>query len=160
MVCTAVAPSKLEGMTIWPIWLAAGLLLLALEVHHQAFFAVFAAAACFAATVVDLAGGSLWVQSLVFAGVGFGGVGAVRPIVVRKFQHSDQQLKLPGVYGGFVGQHALALDEIGDQHHPGHVQLAGQSWLAITDSGAPLAAHTPLVVAGVRGSTLVVRGEV
>ncbi|TME46675.1 MAG: NfeD family protein, partial [Chloroflexi bacterium] len=39
-------------MWFWVVWLVAGLLLVALEVHSQAFFAIFLALGAFAATIV------------------------------------------------------------------------------------------------------------
>ena len=61
-----------------------------------------------------------------------------------------------GVHGGLVGQEALTLDEVGDEHHPGHVQLASERWLAVTDSTQPLGADVAVTVAAVRGTTLLV----
>jgi membrane protein implicated in regulation of membrane protease activity len=46
---------------------------------------------------------------------------------------------------------------VGDEHHPGHAMLAGERWLAVTDSGTALGPDTPVTVAAVRGTTLVVR---
>jgi membrane-bound ClpP family serine protease len=63
---------------------------------------------------------------------------------------------LPGVQG-LVGQQAITVDVVGDELHPGHALLAGERWLAVTDSGQPLPADIPVTVAAVRGTTLVVR---
>jgi membrane protein implicated in regulation of membrane protease activity len=143
-------------MSLWPVWLIGALLLLAVEAHTQALYAVFIAAAFFAAAIADGLGAALWVQGVVVAVVGLGGIAGIRRPVARRFQRTHGVLAIPGVYGGFVGQKALVLDEVGDEHHPGHAQLAGQSYLAITE-GAPLAANTEVIVAAVRGTTLIVR---
>ncbi len=145
--------------SMWWIWIPAGLVLLAVEIHQQAFYALFVAIAAFAAAIVDLAGFSIWIQAVTFAAVGLGGVAAIRPLTVRRLHHPDDQLRLPGIFGGFVGQPALALDEIGDEHHPGHAKIAGETYLAVTDGPSPLAAATKVIVAGVRGSTLLVRAD-
>ena len=58
-----------------------------------------------------------------------------------------------GVHGGLVGQEAVALDEVGDTHHVGHVRLAGERWLAIT-GGPNISAGTSVFVTAVRGTTL------
>src|SRR6478752_4306266 len=63
----------------------------------------------------------------------------------------------PGVHGGFVGQRALGLDEIGDELHPGHVRLAGETWLAFSADHLPIPSGAPVVVTAVRGTTLAVR---
>ncbi len=144
----------------WPLWLVAGLALLMLEVHQQAFFALFVSAASFAAAIADAAGGNLWVQGITFAVVGFGGLALVRRPIAAYFARRQTHLTVPGVYGGFVGQSALAIDVIGDEHHPGHAQLGSDTFLAITDAVAPLAAQTRLIVTAVHGTTLLVREEV
>jgi membrane-bound ClpP family serine protease len=56
-----------------------------------------------------------------------------------------------------VGQAALTVDEVGDEHHPGHALLAGERWLAVSENGLTLAPQSPVTVAAVRGTTLVVR---
>ncbi|HEV3227549.1 MAG TPA: NfeD family protein, partial [Acidimicrobiales bacterium] len=58
-----------------------------------------------------------------------------------------------GVHGGLVGQEAVTLDEVGDQHHLGHIRLAGERWLATT-SGPNIDAGRSVFVTAVRGTTL------
>jgi len=61
--------------------------------------------------------------------------------------------------GGLVGQRAVTADVVGDEHHPGHAILGNERWLAVTDSEEPLPSHTEVVVAAVRGTTLLVRAS-
>ena len=56
-----------------------------------------------------------------------------RPFLSRRLRRQGEGRSTPGVHGGFVGQRALALDEIGEELHPGHVRLAGETWLAYSD---------------------------
>ena len=44
-------------------------------------------------------------------------------------------------------------DEVGDEVHPGHVRIRGESWRAVSEAG-PLAAATPVVVTKAYGTTL------
>jgi membrane-bound ClpP family serine protease len=56
-----------------------------------------------------------------------------------------------------IGQTALTVDEVGDEHHPGHALLAGERWLAIAENGLSLPPQSTVTIAAVRGTTLVVR---
>jgi membrane-bound ClpP family serine protease len=61
-----------------------------------------------------------------------------------------------GVHGGIVGQEVLTLDAVGDAVHPGHVQLAGERWLAVSGDNRPIEAGVRVLVMDVQGTTLVV----
>ena len=140
------------------IWIVGGLALLAVELHTVAFYAVFVALGCFAAGLLALfLPDAILVQAVLAAIVSIVGLVAIRPFASRTFLHGSGGVVSRGVHGGLVGQEALTLDTVGDEHHPGHVQLASERWLAVTDSGQPLGADTAVTVAAVRGTTLLVR---
>ena len=61
-----------------------------------------------------------------------------------------------GVHGALVGEEVLTLDVVGDAHHPGHVRLAGERWLAFSGADRPIPAGTDVLVTAVRGTTLAV----
>ena len=144
-------------MDFWLVWLIAGLVLVGLEVHTQAFFAIFLALGAFAATIVVAAGLPILVSVAVFAAVALGGVVLVRPTLRRLTErHLGPRLSLPGQPDRLVGQRALTMDSVGDEHHPGHARLAGERWLAVTHTPGGLRPETPVVVVEVRGTTLVV----
>ncbi len=71
--------------------------------------------------------------------VAMAGVVVGRPFLSRRLRRRGEGPLTPGVHGGFVGQRALALDEIGEELHPGHVRLAGETWLAFSDDHQPIA---------------------
>jgi membrane protein implicated in regulation of membrane protease activity len=146
-------------MLMVAIWIVGGLALLAVELHTVAFYAVFIAVGCFAAGLLALfvPDSAVWVQAVLAAIVSLIGLVAIRPFASRTFLHGSGGVVSRGVHGGLVGQEALTLDSVGDEHHPGHVQLASERWLAVTDSGQPLGADTAVTVAAVRGTTLLVR---
>ena len=141
------------------VWIVGGLALLAVELHTVAFYAVFLAIGCFAAGLLALfvPDSPIWVQAAVAAVVSLIGLFAVRPFASRTFLHGSGGIVSRGVHGGLVGQEALTLDTVGDEHHPGHVQLASERWLAVTDASQPLGADTAVTVTAVRGTTLLVR---
>ena len=141
------------------LWFAATLGLLVLELASTTFFAIFlaagtAVAAVFAFLVPD---SPWWAQAILAIVVAMAGVVLVRPYVSKRLHHGNEHPLTPGVHGGFVGQRALPIDEIGDDLHPGHVRLAGETWLAVSDAHQPIPAGTPVVVIAVRGTTMVVR---
>lgn len=140
-------------------WFVAGLALLAVELHTVAFYSVFIAIGSFAAGLLALfvPDSAIWVQALLAAVVSLIGLVAIRPFASRTFLHGTGGVVSRGVHGGLVGQEALTLDMVGDEHHPGHVQLASERWLAVTDAAQPLGADTAVTVTAVRGTTLLVR---
>jgi len=142
-------------VTVAVVWLVVGVALLAVELHHLAFFALFGALAAFvAALVAVVAPSAIPLQVLVFLVVASAGVLVVRPYVSRAFAHRHEGTVARGVHGGLIGAEVVALDAIGDEHAPGHVRLAGERWLAVSGSDAVLPAGTVLTVTAVRGTTL------
>jgi membrane protein implicated in regulation of membrane protease activity len=140
------------------IWFIAGLALVAVELHTVAFYSIFLAAGSFAAAIVALVlPDNVIVQAVVAAVVSLVGLVAIRPFASRTFLHGSGGVVSRGVHGGLVGQEALTLDMVGDEHHPGHVQLASERWLAVTDHAQALGADTTVTVTAVRGTTLLVR---
>ncbi len=140
-------------------WFVAGLVLIAVELHTVAFYSVFIAIGSLAAGLLALfvPDSAIWVQAALAAVVSLIGLVAIRPFASRTFLHGSGGVVSRGVHGGLVGQEALTLDMVGDEHHPGHVQLASERWLAVTDAAQPLGADTAVTVTAVRGTTLLVR---
>jgi membrane protein implicated in regulation of membrane protease activity len=139
-------------------WIAAGVLLLALELHHFAFYALFAAIGCFAgALVAVVAPGAIAAQVLAIVVVAAVGIVLVRPRVSAGLSSRHGGHHGRGVHGGFVGHEVVTLDAVGGVDHVGHVQLAGERWRAV--SGADdieLPPGTRVVITGVEGTTLIV----
>ncbi len=145
-------------MSLYVIWFVAALALLVLELASTTFFAIFLAIGAFAAGVLAffVPDSPLWVQAVLAIAVAGLGVVVGRPFLSRRLTAHNEPPLTPGVHGGFVGQRALALDEIGDELHPGHVRLAGETWLAYAPGHGPIATGAPVIVTAVRGTTMVV----
>ncbi|HUR77853.1 MAG TPA: NfeD family protein [Acidimicrobiales bacterium] len=138
------------------VWLVLGLVLIGIELHHWAFFALFAALGAFAAALVAAGNAdALGLQCAVAVAVSGAGVLGVRPFMSSITHRQRGGHVAIGVHGGIVGQNVLTLDEVGDSHHVGHALLAGEKWLATSGSGQPIPAHTRAVVTAVSGTTLV-----
>jgi membrane protein implicated in regulation of membrane protease activity len=140
-------------------WFVAALALVAVELHTVAFYSIFIAVGSLAAGLLALfvPDSAIWVQAALAAVVSVIGLIAIRPYASRTFLHGTGSVVSRGVHGGLVGQEALTLDTVGDEHHPGHVALASERWLAVTDNAQPLTADTAVTVTAVRGTTLLVR---
>ncbi len=138
-------------------WLVLGVILLAFEMRHLAFYALFAAIGCFAACVTALFVPIIPVQvgvAIVVAGLG---IATVRPMMSKRFNpHEDHGPLGRGVAGTLVGEEVLTLDAVGDTHAPGHVRLAGERWLATSGSGSSIPEGARVLVTAVQGTTLVV----
>ena len=148
-----------SSVTMLFLWAIAGLVLLAVELHTVAFYALFLAIGSFAAAllVIFVPDSPVWVQALVAAAASVLGMVALRPFASRAFLHRRDGVVSRGVHGGLVGQEALTLDMVGDEHHPGHVLLASERWLAVTDHPGSVAKDVAVGVIAVRGTTLLVR---
>jgi membrane protein implicated in regulation of membrane protease activity len=138
-------------------WVLLGVGLLLLELHHWAFYALFAAVGALAAAGVALtAPDAVAVQALTALGAAALGVVGVRPLVSRAVHTHRGGQVARGVHGGLVGQDAFTLDEVGDVHRAGHVRLAGERWLAVSAGAHVIPPETAVMVTDVRGTTLVV----
>ena len=144
---------------IYIIWFVVGVVLLLGELHTAAFYAIFLGVGAFAAGLLALLvpDSPIWVQALLALVVAIVGVAIVRPRFATRFLRHQGGAASRAVHGGFVGEQALATDPIGDELHPGHVRLAGESWLAISHDGSEIGGDAPVIITAVRGTTLVVR---
>jgi membrane protein implicated in regulation of membrane protease activity len=137
-------------------WIAVGVLLIAVELHHLALYALFVALGCLgAAGVAAVAPDALFLQVLTAVAVSTAGVLVVRPRVSGLMQRSGGHHG-KGVHGGFIGHEVMTIDTVGDADNVGHVDLAGERWRAVSGSDHPLPAGTKVLITGVQGTTLIV----
>lgn len=139
------------------IWLFVGVVLVAVEMHHLAFFAMFAAAGAFAAALTAvIVPSAVGLQMLVAIVVAAFGLVVVRPHMSRAFARRGPGVVIGGVHGGLVGARGITIDPVG-HHSDGHVRLLGEKWLAVTEaSGHPIPPATRVLVTRVVGTTLTV----
>ena len=144
---------------IYIVWFVLGIALLLAELHSAAFYPIFLGVGALVAGVLALLvpSSEIWVQAVVALAVSIAGVILVRPRLANRYLRRNPEARSRAVHGGFVGERALATDPIGDELHPGHVRLAGESWLAISADGSEIDGDAPVIVTAVRGTTLVVR---
>jgi membrane protein implicated in regulation of membrane protease activity len=138
-------------------WIAVGVVLIAVELHHLAFYALFAALGCFAAAAVAwMVPAAIAAQVVTAVVVAAGGIFFARGRVSAAFAHRYEGPRARGVHGGLVGQEVVTLDSVGDSERVGHVRLAGERWLAVSGSDHPIPPGTRVVVTAVEGTTLIV----
>jgi membrane protein implicated in regulation of membrane protease activity len=138
------------------IWVVLTVALLAVEATATAFFALFFAIGTAVGAVAAAVGAPIWFQFVAAAIAAGLGVVVVRPLLVNRMGAHAPVIE--GV-SSLVGQAAITVDEVGDQHHPGHALLKGEQWLAVVDGYDPLPPNTAVTVTGVRGTTLLVRPD-
>jgi len=139
------------------VWIVIGVVLLAVELHHLAFFAMFGAAgAGAAAAVAAVAPSAVPVQIGAAVAVAAIGVVGVRPHMSQAFARRGPGVRIAGVHGGLVGARGVTIDDVGSDT-TGHVRLLGETWLATTLDDAPIPPATPVIVQTVVGTTLTVR---
>jgi membrane protein implicated in regulation of membrane protease activity len=138
-------------------WIAVGVVLIAVELHHLAFYALFAALGCFAgAAVAAVVPDAVAVQVATAVVVAVLGILLVRSRVSAAFAHHYEVERARGVHGGLVGQEVFTLDLVGGIDRVGHVRLAGERWRAISGDDAPIPPGTRVLVTAVQGTTLIV----
>jgi membrane protein implicated in regulation of membrane protease activity len=141
------------------VWIVLCVVLIGVELHHLAFFAMFGAAGSAAAAVVALfAPSAIAAQVIVAVGVATAGVALVRPQMSQAYIHRGSGQPIRGVHGGLVGSRGLTVDEV-RVDPSGHVRILGETWLAVTADGSRIPPSTAVVVTSVVGTTLTVREQ-
>jgi membrane protein implicated in regulation of membrane protease activity len=139
------------------VWVLLTAALLATEATvSTAFYAFFLALGAAAGVIASAAGAPLAVQLITVGAVDLLGLAAVRPNLMRRMGAHGSEV-IEGFHSSLVGQQAITVDEVGDEHHPGHALLLGERWLAVSESDKPLPPESKVIVSSVKGTTLVVR---
>jgi membrane protein implicated in regulation of membrane protease activity len=125
------------------------------EMLTLAVFAAFGAVAAVAAAIAAALGADILVQGIVFAVVAIGGVVLARPPLMRYLARRKEPVLLSGA-AGMVGQTAVVVDTVNGPQQPGHVQIQGEKWLAVSADGSPLEPGRTVNVVEIRQTTLVV----
>lgn len=137
------------------VWLAVALAFGVAEISTTAFYGVFIVVGALAAAAATQLGASLPVQVVVFAVVSVLGVVAARPPLMRYLLRRRAPELLSGAES-MIGQEAPVIEDISGPHDPGHVRVAGESWPAVSENGAPIPTGTIVRVVALRQATLVV----
>ena len=139
------------------MWIVLCVVLVGVELHHMAFFAMFGAAGAAVAGAVALVAPSAVIPQVATAvAVSAAGVVLVRPQMSQAFARRGPGTSIRGVHGGLIGSRGLTVDEV-CLDASGHVRLLGETWLAVTADGSLIPPSTAVIVTNVVGTTLTVR---
>jgi membrane protein implicated in regulation of membrane protease activity len=132
------------------IWLAAGVVLLGLEMSTTALVALPLAVGAFAAAVAAFAGAGLSLQLVAAAAAAAASFAGLRPLSRRLDQTG------PAVGAGADRLMHAEGRVLSSSATGGTVQVDGEQWPAVTPDGEPLPAEARVLVLEVRGTRLVV----
>ncbi len=139
-------------------WIVLAVVLVAVELHSVAFFALFGAAGAVAAALVAyISPDAIALQIVVAIAVGIAGILMVRPYVSKAFAQGGSEQRIAGVHGGLISARGITLDVVGSDLAAGHVRILGENWLAVADGDEPIPPDTAVIVTAVAGTTLTVR---
>ena len=136
-------------------WVITAIAFAVVEVLTLAFFAVFITIGAIGAALASLLGFNLLVQAIVLGVVGVLGIATARPFLVQRLHIGRHALRSGAE--SMIGQQGVLSEPILGSSRPGHLQIAGELWPAVTEDASAVPAETPVVVTGLRGSTLIVR---
>ena len=95
------------------VWIVLCVVLIGVELHHMAFFAMFGAAGSAAAAASQSPPRRhVLVQTCVAVGVSAAGVAFVRPQVSEAFARRGPGTAIRGVHGGLIGARGMTVDEV------------------------------------------------
>ncbi|MHB8573241.1 MAG: NfeD family protein [Candidatus Dormibacteria bacterium] len=136
------------------LWLGIAAAFAVLEALTTALFAAFIALGALAAAGSARLGLGALGQVATFLVVSLAGVLIARPPLLGLLKRNRA-----GFGSGaqsMVGQTASVVEEIRSGITPGHVRIAGESWLAVTDGSETLAVGETVRITALRQATLVV----
>jgi membrane protein implicated in regulation of membrane protease activity len=135
-------------------WLALAIVCLAIEVHTNAFVAIFAGFAAAFTFALALTGISFLIQALAWIVVSVVTLALARPFALKRYQRRHAHnfaMPTESTMSDFLG---TVEEAVGDAGHPGRVRLQGESWRAVTDWPEAIAVGQPVKVRRVLGTTL------
>jgi membrane protein implicated in regulation of membrane protease activity len=126
-----------------------------LELHSNAFIAVFIGFGAAISFVLALAGLPFAFQAGAWLAVSAITLVTLRPFAMRRFHHHAFEINMSQPTNtAMTDMHGFVEMPVGDATHPGRVKIQGESWKAVTDWPAQLPDGTPVVVKKAYGTTL------
>ena len=129
------------------IWLILTAVFLLAEAATVTVVSLWFAAGALAAMAMALAGGSLWLQALVFLVVSAMALTALRPLVRKYLTPKLTATNIDSV----IGAECMVTMSIDNIAAAGQVKLNGMEWTARSSSGEPIKAGTKVRVDRIEG---------
>ncbi len=140
--------------SIW--WLGFMVVLLLIEIATMGLTTIWFAGGAFAAFIVSLAGGQLWLQVVVFLGVSILLLIFTRPLAVHYINKNAVRTNADSL----IGQTGIVTEEISNLEGRGQVQIQGQIWTARSEKdGNQILEGEKVVVEKISGVKLIVRRQ-
>ena len=131
---------------VW-IWLALAILFLIVEGVTVSLVSIWFAAGSFAAVVVNLLGGALWLQILVFLAVSAVTLACLRPLFRRFIKPRLVATNADAV----IGSTGYVTEEIDNLTAKGQVKLGGMYWTARSTEGLRISTGSEITVDKIEG---------
>lgn len=143
-------------MEPWHIWIIIGLVFFIIEMFTSGF-----AVACFSfgavgAAIVDICGGGVKLQLIIFAVVTFLAFLLVRPVILKVFFKNDKDKIKTGV-DALIGRQAKVSETINDEAGTGRVAVDGDDWKAVSEDGSTIEKGTKVQILAVNSVILTVK---
>jgi len=138
----------------WHLWVVAGVALWILEIFTPGFVAGVFGTACWIAAPFAGAGASITVQLLVFGMATAVLTLAIRPLILKCFSRSGEQLKTN--MEALVGRTGLVTEPIDPAAGTGQVKIGGELWRAVTRDEVRVDAGVKVGVIEVEGCKVIV----
>ena len=136
-------------------WSIIVLLCLGLEIHTNAFVALFLGVGAAIAVVLALAAVAFPLQALLWVVTSTTGVWLVRPLALKRFSHRAYEVDMTRpTHTTMTHLTGLVESIVGGEKEPGRVKIQGETWKAVTDWPEPIAVGTMIVVDRAFGTTL------
>ena len=136
------------------LWVAVAIVFAVAEMLTLAFFAVFVTVAALGAAIAAALGADLLWQGIVFGALAVLGLVVARPPLLHHLR-GRRPAQLSGAQE-MIGRTGVVIDAIRGSHRPGHVEIMGERWPAVSASGEPVKAGQEVRVVEIRRATLVV----
>lgn len=136
-------------------WLVIVGMCVAVEIHTNAFVALFIGLGALASLVLALVGVPFALQAVAWLGLSGVTLAGLRPLALRKFGHRPYELDMSRpTTTTMTDLRGFVEVAVGGEESPGRVKIQGESWKAVTNWPEVLPDGTQIVVRKTYGTTL------
>ncbi len=135
-------------------WLVIIVVCIFVEIHTNAFIAVFIGAGAIVPFFLALASVPFALEAVLWLVISVILVSALRPAAMHRFHRKgviDLSAPASSTMTNLTG---FVEDAVGDEGHPGRVKIKGESWRAVTTSNETIPDGAQVVVRKTYGTTL------
>lgn len=137
-------------------WLILVILFIILELATMALTTIWFAVGSLVALAVAVAGGPLWLQTIVFIVVSFVTLLCIRKMAMNSFNQNREKTNADSL----IGRTGIVTEDISNIHATGQVTVSGQEWTARTvEDNKTYVKGEVVVVRSISGVKLIVEKE-